>query len=64
MHISTEQVKVGDFISTPSTRGEYVQVHHIQKRGPQQSRWYVCARGKDADFVFWMNDAGTVEVLF
>jgi hypothetical protein len=64
MHISTKEVKVGDLISTRVTRGEYVEVYHVQNRGPQQARWYVCARGKDAEFVIWMNDAGSVEVLF
>jgi hypothetical protein len=62
MKVSTKEVKVGDLIATASTRGEFVEVYHMQKRGPQQARWYVCARGKDAEFVIWMNDAGSVEV--
>jgi len=57
MHISTEYVKVGDFISTAATRGEYVQVVRVADR-------YITSVGKDAEYVTPRGAGFTVEVLF
>ena len=57
MHISTEHVKVGDFISTAATRGEYVQVIRVADR-------YITSVGKNAEYVTPRGVGFNVEVLF